>query len=186
MNRSTRTLTMTLSLTLVALLAACGEETNEPGSDLIPQTFKVSECGGFQKATQSQTGLSTSSYCAAEVLKWSYDKATATLKLSDNRALLNCCGERKMSLTENNGVYEILETDSPEAKTGARCHCMCVFDLSMDAQQIPDGVVSIKLMRHVTDSGAAAKQIYAGSIDLTKGSGQVILDSTDVGPWCSK
>lgn len=172
-----------LALGLSAWLCGCGtDDSSDPGPDLIPQTYRVSECGGFQAA--SKADFTPQDYCAAEVLSWTYDKATHALKLTDSRALLNCCGDRTMTLTEKNGLYQIVETDAPQQGSG-RCHCMCVFDLSVEVQLLPAATAEFVLKREVTDSGDGLQQIWRGQIDLSKGSGSVVLDSTDVGPWCS-
>jgi hypothetical protein len=109
-----------LALGLSAWLCGCGtDDSSDPGPDLIPQTYRVSECGGFQAA--SKADFTPQDYCAAEVLSWTYDKATHALKLTDSRALLNCCGDRTMTLTEKNGLYQIVETDAPQQGSG-RCN----------------------------------------------------------------
>jgi len=170
----------------IITLLGCGSTESTNPNDLIPQSYKVSECGGFE-APASAGDFAPTSYCDAEVLKWSFDSASGTLKLSDNRALLNCCGERKMSLTEQlDGSYEIMETDAPEAQTGSRCHCMCVFDLSMEATAIAAGSIQVQLKREVTDSGNGVESIWSGALDLTQGSGEVVIDSTDAGMWCGQ
>ena len=179
-------------LGLAVLLINCGaDDTNpgpgtnpepgtNPGSELIPQTYKISDCGGFE--LQTKADFAPAGYCDAEVLKWAYDATTGTLKLRDNRMLLNCCGDHKMTVTENNGVYEVLEVDAPEE--GARCYCMCVFDFTVEAQSLAGGTIQVKLLRDVTDSGNGVEQIWSGQLDLSKGSGEVVLDTTDVGPLC--
>lgn len=181
-----------MTLTFAALLGCgTGDEPTTPGptgpgtpSGLIPQTYKISECGGFDAATKAD--FAPTSYCDAEVLKWSYDAATGTLKLRDNRVLLNCCGDRTMTLDEkSDGSYEILEVDAPEAAAGgSRCNCMCVFDLTMEASAIAGGTIQVTLSREVTDSGAGVETIWSGQIDLSKGSGDVVVDGADVGFWC--
>jgi len=174
-----------LGISLVCLfgLAACGDDPSAENDPLIPQTFKISECGGFE-AQKLQSKAGPAAYCDAEVLDWSYDAASGTLKLSNERVLLNCCGDRKATLTENNGVYELLETDAPQ--NGSRCHCMCVFDLAVEGKSIPGGVIDLKLLRQVSEDGPAAKTVYTGKIDLSKGSGTVVVDATDVGFWCGQ
>ena len=186
-----------LTLTFAALLGCgAGEEPTNPEPNpihpstpttpggLIPQTYKISDCGGFDAATKAD--FAPTGYCDAEVLKWSYDAATGTLKLRDNRVLLNCCGDRTMTLVEKtDGSYEILEVDAPEAAAGgSRCNCMCVFDLTMEASAIAGGTIQVTLSREVTDSASGAETIWSGQIDLSKGSGDVVVDSTAVGFWC--
>jgi len=141
------------------------------------------KCGGFE--AQARTAAKADAeYCDAEVLLWSYDSETATLSLADNRIFLNCCGDHSMVVTEEEGVYLVTETDAPEFGD-ARCGCMCVFDFSVEVQEVAMGVIDIKLVRDVTDSETGAEVIYEGSLDLADGSGSVIVDETDVEPWCS-
>ncbi len=191
MNRAAKTLT---PIFMALLLGACGTSDTDvdPATDLIPQTFAVSKCGGFDsKANKAKTyttkKLPKLAYCDAEVLQWTYDAVTGELKLSNNRIPLNCCGDRSMKVKEQNGTYVLTETDKPEMITtkqgtsGARCGCMCVFDMSVAAQKVAPGVIKAKLVRHVTDSSSGAQNVWSGSIDLSAGSGTVVVDKSPVG-----
>lgn len=172
------------TLTLTVLLAACGGEASAPGPDLLPQSYAVSECGGFKTHTAAELAPAPQSYCDAEVLRWTYDKSAGKLAFANDRVALNCCGERVMKLAEVNGAYEIRETDAPEqivtasGTSEARCHCMCVFDLEVEAEQIPPGQIQVKLVREITDSNEPAKTVYSGTLDLSAGSGLVVVDSS--------
>lgn len=188
MNRTAKTLTPIL---VTLLLGACGtsDDADVDPSDLIPQTFAVSKCGGFaldSGKTYTTKKLPQLKYCDAEVLQWSYDSKTGELKLSNNRIPLNCCGDRTMKVKEDNGTYVLTETDKPEMITtaqgtsGARCGCMCVFDMSVAAQKVPGGVIDVKLVRHVTDSSGGAQNAWSGKIDLSNGSGTVVVDKSPV------
>ena len=187
MNRAAKTIT---PIFVALLLGACGtgDQDVDPTSDLIPQTFAVSKCGGFA-ADSGKTytkKLPLLKYCDAEVLQWSYDSKTGGLKLSNNRIPLNCCGDRTMKIKESSGTYVLTETDKPEMITtpqgtsGARCGCMCVFDMSVAAQKVPGGVVKVKLVRNVTDSSSGAQNVWSGKIDLSAGSGTVVVDQSPV------
>jgi len=116
--------------------------------EVPPQSFAVSECGGFAPASYAP-----GSYCAAEVLEWTFDGSN--LKLVDRRALLNCCGERTVTVSKLTGVYVVTETDAPEKK--GRCLCMCVFDLEVTLEKLMGGVIEIELVRDVTDDNAPPK-----------------------------
>lgn len=156
--------------------AACGG-----GGPALSQQQAISECGGFeaQLRTSADTG-----YCDAEVLLWSYDSEIGTLSLADNRIFLNCCGEHSMEVTEEDGVYVVTETDAPEFGD-ARCGCMCVFDFTVEVYEIFDQAFDFRLVRDVTDSETGLEIVYEGSLDLAQGSGSIILDETDIEPWCS-
>jgi len=173
------------TLTLMALLTACGGgEATTPEPDLLPQSYAVSECGGFKAHAATALAPAPQSYCDAEVLRWTYDKGAGKLAFANDRVALNCCGERVMKLAEVNGTYEIRETDAPEqivtasGTSEARCHCMCVFDLEVEAEQIPSGQNQVKLIREITDSNEPAKTVYSGSLDLSAGSGLVVVDGS--------
>lgn len=176
-------------LALVAsLFAACGDDPAKP-SDLIPQSYAISKCGGFESkstVTAPAPGV-PASYCDAELLSWKYEKASGKLVLSNTRANLNCCGDRTVKIEEKDGVYLVTQIDEPQAITTgagssrARCSCMCVFDLSVEAQMIPEAEIEVKLVREVTDSNSAAQTLWSGKLNLAGGSGAVVLDKSPVG-----
>jgi hypothetical protein len=58
---------------------------------------------------------------------------------------------------------------------------MCVFDLAVQGQKIPGGVIKVRLVREVTDSNEPAKTLYTGKVDLTEGSGTIVIDTNPVG-----
>ncbi len=172
---------------LASLLVACDGSGNEP-SNVIPQSYAISKCGGFEtRSTVTAPAPGTdSSYCDAERLSWKYERASGKLVLSNLRASLNCCGDRTMKLEERDGVYWVTETDEPQAivtgsgPTRARCMCSCVFDLSIEAQSIPEGEIEVKLARDVTDSGSGAQVLWSGKLDLAAGAGSVVLSTTPI------
>jgi hypothetical protein len=158
-------------------------ESSAP-QDPSSQSFAISECGGFEAKSDSSFG----GYCDAEVLDWSYDAASGALIFTDKRALLNCCGDRSMQVSEKNGTYVITEIDAPEGGDG-RCLCMCVFDLKVtyNTGVVPvSGMVPIVLVRDTIDDSKPPVTLYSGSIDLSAGSGSVVVDTTDAGPWCDQ
>ncbi len=162
-------------------LVACGVEGVED-ANTVPQTFRVSTCGGFAAGKQSNPSFS-GDYCAAEVLDWTYDAKAGKLMLTDNRALLNCCGDHSVKVTKNNGTYVITETDAPE-QGNQRCQCMCVFDFEVSIEQLNGGVIPVELVRNVTDNTSGPKTLFSGTLDLSKGSGVKILSNKDAGTWC--
>jgi len=186
-NRTHQIITL-VAAGLVALGAACGQVGDDPEQEdhLIPQTYAVSECGGFKVTNQSDNNYQPTGYCDAEVLQWSYEPKDGKLRLSNNRVLLNCCGDRKVTLKEVNGKLVVTEVDAPEASSGGRCYCMCVFDLAVEALKVPGGTVQVELHRSVTDSASGPTQVFTGKLDLSQGSGTVVIDKTDAGPWCEK
>jgi len=166
------------------LMAACTTTTgdpNDPASSEIAQSSTVSECGGFPQPT----GSGANGYCDAEVLGWSYDVETSALKLVDSRIELNCCGVRSSRLDKRDDTYVLTQTDAPEVFDGqeARCGCSCVFDFALEAQDVPQGVIALEIVRDVTDDTGGPRTVFQGSIDLTGGSGQLQIDATP-SEWC--
>lgn len=157
--------------------AACG---NFSGKGFFDQNEKVSDCGGFPRATH---GLRADPppYCDAEVLHWSYDPQKKLLSLTDARVELNCCGIHHMTLDWEDGVYRALETDDPE--NGMRCSCMCVFDFSLEASELPQELIRLRLERRVSDWPEASGVVWEGELDLTSLAGFVIIDTTP-SMWC--
>lgn len=171
----------------LGLAMGCGAgDPDGSDSDLIPQSFAVSECGGFGDSRLGGGAQAPSTYCDAEVLAWSYDSSAARLTLSNERVLLNCCGDHTVKLTEEQGVYVMTETDAPEMTSvgPSRCHCMCVFDMEVSAEPIASGVIDIELRRHVTDSGDGVQTVHRGKLDLSSGSGELVISTRDAGLWC--
>lgn len=168
-----------------------GGSGGEGGASALTQFQAVSECGGFVNKSGSPGAkidppvADPTTYCDAERLLWVYDAASQSLGLSNTRVLLNCCGDHTITVVEENGTYVINEKDAPEAAAGgARCNCMCVFDYTISVEPIPAGSLPIRLVLDVTDSGMPPKVVYEGSLDLSKGSGEIVIDPNTVDPWC--
>ena len=161
-------------------LIRCDSPASPEGPAIFVQSARVSGCGGFGKGEQAPTD--SSSYCDAEVLQWSYERNSATLHLSDNRVLLNCCGKHGMRVDFESGVYMFTETDDPGS--AGRCFCMCVFDFAVSVQGIPEKTIPVRIERIVTDDPQSPYLVYEGELDLSIGSGSVIVDDRDVSPWC--
>ena len=164
------------------LVCACGVEEAPKEGNTIPQSSRVSECGGFDAAQRSSTSY-TGDYCASEVLGWTYDAKAGKLKLTDNRVLLNCCGDHSVKVSKQNGTYVITETDAPQ-QGNQRCQCMCVFDFELSIEQLSGGVISIELVRDVTDDASGPESVFKGKLDLSKGAGAEVVNSKDASSWC--
>ena len=176
------TMSLLLGLSLV-LFSACGGN-NEEDSPVISQSDAVSGCGGFALTRTPSFDDYTGQYCDAEVLHWEYDELNQKLDIRDARILLNCCGDHGMDIAFEDGIYVVTETDAPEGGAG-RCACLCVFDYDLSATGIPGGVIPLRLMRHVSDSGNIY-QVWEGELDLAEGSGFVILDNSPEDVWCGE
>jgi len=154
----------------------------EPSSWVPVQTSRISECGGFRAAPLSGVAaVEGEGYCDAEVLRWQYDAAAGTLSLWDDRIVLNCCGEHAMSVTVEDGLWVVRETDEPlDGET--RCRCLCVYDYSVQVEGVAPGPIDVQLVRFVTEDGE--RVVWEGALDLGQGSGAIVLDETSVDPWC--
>lgn len=189
-----RHLTLTiLGLAMATAAAGCSSEDSGPagsGGSTSGVTFtpSISECGGFPDnsgATALPPAGDPASYCDAEVLLWSYDAASRTLGLSNNRVVLNCCGDHSLSVARDGDTLVVTEKDAPEAQAGgARCGCSCVFDYAADVADVDAGMLKLRLERFVTDLDAAPVEVYEGEIDLGAGTGKVVIDAQSAEPWC--
>jgi len=168
-------------LALALAGAGCGQFTGEP---LFPQAERLSPCGGLEAAGQA-LGLRAvpPAYCDAELLIYWYDRDAARLTLRDARALLNCCGEHHTRLSYQDGVFVMLETDDPEFGD-ARCACMCVFDFEVIAEGIPEEPIQLRVERVVSDWPEGTGAVWEGELDLTLGSGFVVVDPEPEPNWC--
>ena len=154
----------------------------EGEGESLDQTPRLSNCGGF--GAEEPERPDWGSYCAAEVLRWHYDEASQTLSLSDERVLLNCCGEHEISVELVNDVYVVQETDAPDQ--GARCYCMCVFDFAVEVEGVPTGTIDLRILRDITDDAQEEQLVFEGQLDLGADEGVVELDASDVGMWCEE
>lgn len=175
---------------LMAMVAsACGNFTANPEEDiddtaLHPLTYQaaLSDCGGLDVTVE------ISEYCNAEILSWDYDPATKVFVFSDNRILLNCCGEHDMSIELEDGVYTITEYDSPLIIPGqeeSRCNCMCSFDYEIEVQNMPAEEIQVRLLRDVSDSDQWNNTlVWEGTLDLTDESGDIVIDDEPIHYGC--
>jgi hypothetical protein len=184
------TLTTLTALSCALLLSACGgqDPSETPDPNAVQAASDVSECGGFNTRSKSNAGApAPTPYCDAEALRWSYDAIAGTLVLSDDRVLLNCCGDHTVKVSEQNGVFKVHQKDEPMGSAGgARCGCMCVFDYKTKLTGVSGKSIDIEIVREVTDVAGGAQAVWSGTLDLTKSSGEILIDKTDVGPWCEK
>jgi hypothetical protein len=181
--KKTMTILMAACFAMAGFALGCGGYSSDPGS-ITSQVDNNSGCGGFAKQDGALFDADPA-YCAAQVLHWEYDAAAGKLALADARVLLNCCGEHSMTIAEQDGLYVVTERDAPEFED-ARCACMCVFDFSLEATGVPEAVIPLQIILDVTDSQDGPRVTFEGELDLTQGSGSVVISEEDVEPWCSE
>jgi len=171
---------------------ACGGDgngeagsTGDPPGTTLDVTPSLSEC---RSNTGAKIPDSPMPYCDAELLLWNYDASTRTLGLLNSRIQLNCCGNHAIAVRLEDGVYVVTETDAPETLpdgTTARCGCECVFDYGADVSPVEAGTISMKIVREVPDQTPASSVAWEGTIDLSAGSGNVVISTETAEPWCS-
>jgi hypothetical protein len=175
---------------------ACGGGGGSSGSGADPGPSlevspSISACGGFVGSGSSMKippSPDPATYCDAERLLWNYDAAARTLGLLDARVQLNCCGQHSIDVEVVDGVHVVTETDAPEKLPDgdeARCNCMCVFDYAADVTPVDGSVISMRVLRNVTDQTPALTVVWEGTLDLSAGSGEVVVSSASAEPWCS-
>ena len=103
-----------------------------------------------------------------------------TLRLQDRRIQLNSCGVREVRLSVVDEVIEVREWDGPDG-AGGRCWCTGVFDFVIDLACLPPGVVRLRLVREVVETGTIT--LFDGQLDLAEGQGSKVLDDSPA-PWC--
>ena len=171
--------------------AAEGEGEGEGEGEPV-FSYQASECGGFfQPVSGAESGadaFDADTYCGAERLIWSY--ADGKLALTDQRILLNCCGDHSVQVTrDEDGTLVVTELDAPEDGWG-RCDCLCVYDYAVTIDLPVAEPVALRLERLVTESeelpSGSAELVWEGTLDLTAGSGDEVLDETDLGFWCQE
>jgi hypothetical protein len=168
----------------VLAVACTTVEAPEDDPGTIAQESTVSVCGGFDPKVVEYPEDSGDQlgYCDAEVLEWQYEAETQTLVLVNTRIELNCCGNHGSTIAKQGDVYVVTQVDAPEGM-GGRCDCMCVFDYELMAEGIEGDAIDIQVMRDVTDSQAGPQLVFEGTIDLTQGVGEAILDA-EPSDWC--
>jgi len=172
-----------VSLCLGLLLSACGGYDNDQPAEF---GWMVGGCAGQDQALVEQTAGYTEEcdpdpllpeemdYCT-EKLFWEYDAQNQLLQLVDGPVSLNCCGLRYVRSDTAEGHYDLIEMDEPG---DGRCRCMCDSIYSVCIHGLAEGLIPVRLFRHVTDDGTTEPTlIWEGELDLTQGGGQI-----DLGP----
>lgn len=164
---------------LLCLLACDSKSPVQTAGDIGTVASAVSDCGGFTGSAKRSGEdipftLDPKTYEDAERFLWRYDGKTAMLSVMNARVMLNCCGERAVSASQEKGVIVITENDQPEDGT-KRCRCICAFDFFIELSGISPRVVPLKLTLTVDDSTWTKWQ---GDIDITGESGDIIIPGT--------
>jgi hypothetical protein len=179
------------ALAFVVLLPAakdggCGDDDVSIGDDggggsgLGGQGGQAEPLNQIDALSDCAAGMAEPGYCDAELLLWSYDAAAGELTLEDQRMELNCCGERSWTIEQVGEGYVATQIDAPDSIDGmeTRCDCLCVFDFTLVASPVPEGLVDLEVRRHVTDTAEGPVTLFSGQLDLSAGSGEVLIDDT--------
>lgn len=145
---------------------------------------EVSECGGFPETREfaitdhGHDGMRD--YCDAQVLHWEF--ADGTLTILDSRVMLNCCGRHSVSIIGGDTIT-IYEQDDPEPGA-VRCDCRCAYDFRAELDGLLAGPVALELLLHVTDVTDDPTLLWSGTVDLSDGSGEIVVDATLEPDFC--
>lgn len=142
------------------------------------QSQTVSGCGGFSGELRGNPDFEPpDDYCEAEVLYWEYDEGI--LRLLDSRIFISCATGLSIEIRAGRATNVIVpEYTVIETIVDSFADCMCPYDLELDAEGIPDGIIHLELVRDVTVPVIQEHYVYTvfeGSLDLSQGSGSVIL-----------
>jgi len=167
-------------LALLSLSAGCG------GTKDLGTNGQVSDCGGFPQASEKSVPPPSEEDedCGDDTLEWSYDSASETVSLLNKGVFLNCCGTHSVTVDLEEAVYVVTEVDDPESDglNDLRCGCMCSFDYSVEVPDIAEGDFVMRIVRSVSDQTPAVWTAWEGTLDLTQGSGEELIEA-QVG-WC--
>jgi len=164
-----------LVLAALALGMACDESDSGTTIGAPYEDARVSACGGFGAAARA---LTSAEYCAAEALDWRYDSATGDLALTHSRVGLNCCGQHAVAAEWNGDTLAVAASDAPD---GDRCRCDCVFDFALTVTGVSIDQSPLHLAWDLAVSeAAAARVVFDGDLDLSQGSGRVVLSDAPV------
>ncbi len=186
MNTIARRAAASLLFSLLAV-AACGDDGGTPPPGGLEVTEAISTCGGFLHDGASPKGPPSpdpATYCDAERLFWRYEGPTKTLSLLDARVVLNCCGDHAIEVAREGETLVLTEVDEPEGGT-TRCKCVCVYDYAADISPIEPGILAVRIVRRVTEQMPPSATVWEGSLDLSMGEGQVILEDKPIEGICS-
>lgn len=154
------------------------------GCPSIAEEGEVSDCGGFpgtrDHSITDHGHDGTGDYCDARLLHWEF--ADGTLKILDSRVVLNCCGQHSVSIIGGDTIT-IYEQDDPEPGD-LRCDCSCAYDFRAELSGLAAGPVEIELLLHVTDVTVDPTQLWSGTVDLSDGSGEIVVDATPEPDFC--
>jgi len=156
------------------------------GCPATTQEGEVSDCGGFGDTGEEQFAITDPGldgmrdYCDAQVLYWEF--VDGTLTIVDSRVMLNCCGQQSVSIIGGDTIT-VLETDDPE-RGDLRCDCHCAYDFRAELHGLAAGPVEVELLLHVTDVSDEPTRMWSGTLDLTDGSGEIVIDATAEPDFC--
>jgi len=156
------------------------------GCPATTQEGEVSDCGGFTDTGEESFAITDPGhdglrdYCDAQVLYWEFEDGTLTIL--DSRVMLNCCGQHSVSISGGD-IITIFEIDDPEPGD-LRCDCRCAYDFRAELHGLATGAVEVELLLHVTDVTVEPTQMWSDTLDLSDGSGEIVIDATPEPDFC--
>ncbi|MBN1447658.1 MAG: hypothetical protein JXA28_06985 [Bacteroidetes bacterium] len=141
-----RTHVFSLVILCLTMLSACSEDTEsvKPESMDAPQArlLNATDCKHFGKSTRENTRTSEGILACEGILassesciEYSYDAAKRSLLLTHVNAGFNCCpGVLSVQISVDDNIITIIEREQE-----AGCHCLCLYDLTMEIVNLPPG-----------------------------------------------
>jgi hypothetical protein len=139
--------------------------------EFVNKNSRVSECGGFSTDSKRAADPDTST---VEKLIWTYDAKIRTLTVLNTRVSLNCCGKHSITASRDEDAIVVSENDQPLDQ--GRCKCVCLFDFSTEIGGLSAGTVNVRL--ELTVDATLFKK-WSGPIQLTEGSGEIMIPKVD-------
>ena len=168
-----------IGLCLALLPAGCGTEPEVDdnfgwliGGCIGQAEALVEQTSGYDTTCKPEALLPEEiDYCTEKIF-WEYNQANRTLQLVHGPVALNCCGVRYVNSGVAEEFYTILEMDEPGEY---RCRCMCDTFYSVCIRNVPETLLPIRIFLHVTDETSQPADVWEGELDLSEGSGQIVL-----------
>jgi hypothetical protein len=167
-----RTVTLLLVLFILLFLSSCKKnEIMTPSGNLID--YIGCKGGGAENISQD-----TPSAQVQDCIEYQYD-GDGFLLISHINSAFNCCPEVISAVISIQGsTITITETESAHG-----CHCMCLFDVNFQFQDLLPGMYTVQILETYIDGVSEGEDIFEITLDLSKQtSGKICIDRNKY-PW---
>jgi hypothetical protein len=114
-----------------------------------------------------------------ESLQWRMNDASGELRVINLGAPMGCAGRRSTRVERIDTLVEITEIDEPSGDVERSWGCS--FDVAL-AIEVPPGVVSLRLLRDITDKQTGPVLVWQGEIGGPSSDGTVVLNDGPLPP----